>query len=46
MVLKDVQYPNRLGGLLEFAEVDGETPNTTLPSKGDSMKQIVKLAFS
>lgn len=52
--MKDVQYPNRLGGLIEFAEEDGheeketdgsafDQSTTTLPSKGRCMKHILQM---
>lgn len=52
--MKDVQYPNRLGGLIEFAEEDGykekdnedgafDQASTTLPSKGRCMKHILQM---
>ena len=50
--MKDIQYPNRLGGLLEFAEEDGsededyhacDQVSTTLPSKGRCMKRNLQM---
>lgn len=40
-MVKNVTYPNRLGGLVEFASETGEAPST-LPTKGESMRMLLE----